>query len=231
MVIAQLERQDIEQISDLLYNPPEKQYDAIKERLITVYEESDSRQFQKLLSEMDLGDQKPSQLLRRMRDLARDKLPDDTLRLMWTNHLPPHVRSVLTVSESFSTKAALEELALLADKMMEQTREISAVSTSSPPPPPSTSRQVADTQFLIDEIRKLSIEVAELRSRPPHHHRSRYPSHNRYSSRDRNTHSRSRSREQSSSPFCYYHRRFGAQARKCTTPCKFTVTKTTQPEN
>ncbi|KOB64448.1 Uncharacterized protein OBRU01_24278, partial [Operophtera brumata] len=31
-----------------------------------VYEESAERQFQKLVSEMDLGSQKPSQLLRRM---------------------------------------------------------------------------------------------------------------------------------------------------------------------
>ncbi|XP_026744647.1 uncharacterized protein LOC113505981 [Trichoplusia ni] len=108
VVIAQLERQDIEQIMDLLYNPPEEnQYDAIKERLISAYEESDNLQFQKLLSEMELGDQKPTQLLRCMRNLARDKVPDTTLRLMWTNHLPSHVRSVLAVSESFSTKTAL----------------------------------------------------------------------------------------------------------------------------
>lgn len=40
MVIAQLERQDIEQITDILYNPPDsRQYNALKERLISAYEE------------------------------------------------------------------------------------------------------------------------------------------------------------------------------------------------
>lgn len=226
MVIARLEKQDIEQISDLLYNPPEtKPYQAIKERLITAYEESDSRQFQKLLSEMELGDQKPSQLLRRMRDLARDRIPDNTLRLMWTNHLPSHVRSVLAVSDSFSTKTALEELALLADKMMEQHREVASVSVSSPQPAASTS----DTQYLISEIRKLSIEIAELKANPSqfNYRRNRYPSPGRNSSRFR---SASRSRDRSPSSHCYYHRRFGTRAMKCTSPCTFT-TKIERSEN
>ncbi|XP_045453892.1 uncharacterized protein K02A2.6-like [Melitaea cinxia] len=189
MVIARLEKQDIEQISDLLYNPPEsKPYQAIKERLITAYEESDNRQFQKLLSEMELGDQKPSHLLRRMRDLARDRIPDATLRILWTNHLPPHIRSVLAVSDSFSTKTALEELALLADKMLEQHREVAAVSTTLPPP--TSASQNIDTNFLINEIRKLSIEIAQLKSRQPQHNfrrnRSRSRSYNpRYKSRSR----------------------------------------------
>ncbi|CAK1595178.1 unnamed protein product [Parnassius mnemosyne] len=83
MVNAQLEKQDIEQISDLLYNSPATdQYNSLKDRLISAYEESDSRQLQKLLSEIELGDQKPTQLLRRMRTLAQDKVPDSTLRLM-----------------------------------------------------------------------------------------------------------------------------------------------------
>lgn len=224
MVIAQLERQDIEQIMDLLYNPPETdQYKAIKERLISAYEESDNRQFQKLLSEMELGDQRPTQLLRRMRNLAREKVPDSTLRLMWTNHLPPHIRSVLAVSETFSTKTALEELALLADKMMEQTTptEVAAIQSPAPatsPAPPTSSAPLADTQFLINELRKLSLEIAELKARPQYHQhrRSRYPSRHRHSSR-----SRSRNRDESPSPFCYYHRRFKEQARHCTSPCSF----------
>ncbi|GBP26675.1 hypothetical protein EVAR_23445_1 [Eumeta japonica] len=113
LVIAQLEKEVIEQITDFLYNPPpNEQYKATKERLISAYEESDSRQFQRLLSETKLSDQKPTQLLRRMQDLARDRIPDAALRLMWTNHLPPHIRSVLAVSQLFSDKTTLEELAL-----------------------------------------------------------------------------------------------------------------------
>ncbi|GBP51436.1 hypothetical protein EVAR_37272_1 [Eumeta japonica] len=91
MLIAQLEKQDIEQITGLMYNPPEnEQYKAMKERLITV-------------------------------------TPDVVLRCMWTNHLPALIRSVLAVSESFSNKTTLEELALLADRIMDQNCKIAAV--------------------------------------------------------------------------------------------------------
>ncbi|XP_063837222.1 uncharacterized protein LOC135086426 [Ostrinia nubilalis] len=111
MVIAQLEKEDIEQVCDLLYDPPaENQYTVLKERLVSVYEESDGRQLQTLLSDMELSDQRPSQLLRRMRTLARNKVPDNTLRLMWMNLLPPHVRSVLVVSDTISKDTALDEL-------------------------------------------------------------------------------------------------------------------------
>ncbi|GBP25016.1 hypothetical protein EVAR_94311_1 [Eumeta japonica] len=70
------------QITDLLHNPPpNEQYKNIKERLMRVYEKSDRRQFQRLLPEAELGDQKPTQKLRRMRDLARDRIPDASFRL------------------------------------------------------------------------------------------------------------------------------------------------------
>jgi hypothetical protein len=233
LVIAQLEKQDIEQVSDLLYNPPaENYYDALKRRLISVYEESEGRQFQKLLSEMELGEQKPSQLLRRMRDLAREKVPESTLRLMWMNHLPAHVRSVLVVSDSISKTAALDELALLADKMLEQTQEISAMSTQRAPPSSSHSPhqaapatpQAQDTQYLIEEIRRLSLEVASLRSRPPYQH-GRSPYNRRIHRSRSNSRSLSRShshrRNDNERAFCYYHTRFGKNARKCQSPCTY----------
>lgn len=236
MVIAQLEKEDIEQICDLLYNPPaDHQYTAIKERLISVYEESDSKQLQKLLSDMDLGDQKPSQLLRRMRSLAHKKVPDDTLRLMWMNLLPAHVRSVLVVSDTISKETALEELAKLADKMMEQTSEISAVSVASTSTQQSRDEPVG-IQNLVEEIRKLHLEIAELKTyRHSRHDRSRTPPRRYYGRNPRNSYrarSSSRSRSRSSTPappstHCFYHRRFGKNARHCTTPCNYnTDTKT-----
>lgn len=244
MVIAQLERQDIEQIADLLYNPPapDKYYETLKTRLISVYEDSDDRQLQKLLSEVELGDLKPTQLLRRMKSLAREKVPDSTLQLMWTNHLPPHVRSVLAVSESFSNKTALDELALLADKMLENTSSthVSAVE-------PSTSRNNSTHQYLVEEIKKLSLEVAELKNNNWNHRRNYHQNYNNtyrspYRNRSRSVtspHRIIRSPLNNAAdappsppppPYCYYHRRFGTNARKCTSPCDFKKTNT-KPEN
>lgn len=239
MVIAQLEKQDIEQICDLLYDPPtEKQYTALKERLISVYEESDGKQLQKLLSDMELGDQKPSQLLRRMKTLALNKLPDSTLRLMWINLLPPHVRSVLVVSDTISKDADLHELAKLADKMLENSHQISAVDSTS-----SQHRHEPhiSMQFLADEIRKLHLEIAELKTShqydyPAPRGRRNYDATNRSRSRGpprkhmspSRSHTDSRSRSATPSPYCYYHRRFGKNARRCTTPCSFITDNKTE---
>jgi hypothetical protein len=237
MVIAQLEKQDIQNISDLIYSPPqENYYTVIKDRLISVYEESNSAQTKKLLSQVELGEQKPSQLLRRMKTLNKEKFPETTIQMMWLDHLPAHVRSVLTVSEAFKIKTTLEDLALLADKMMEHTpttssHQIAAVASASvlpqPSPPPLPSTSTLDTQYLIGEIRRLSLEVAELRSRPrENYNNQRYSrSPRRFPSRSRNysqSQDRSpRSRRNSPMPYCHYHRRFGMDAQKCAQPCNF----------
>lgn len=240
MVIAQLEKQDIQNIADLIYSPPEQNYyQAIKDRLISLYEESNSAQAKKLLSQVELGEQKPSQLLRKMQNLNREKFPESTIQMMWLDHLPPHVRSVLTVSEAFKIKTTLDDLALLADKMMEHTPSSHVAAISSPipststypppllPPSQSTYQQHPhlDTQYLIGEIRRLSLEVAELRSRPRENNdrrnsrfRRRFPSHSRPRSASQ---SQDRSRNNSPMPYCYYHRRFGMDANKCTPPCNF----------
>ncbi|XP_028162156.1 uncharacterized protein LOC114354098 [Ostrinia furnacalis] len=133
LVVTKLSKSAIQQVSDLLLSPPqERRYQTLKDRLLQVFEESETRQFQKLLGEMELGTQKPSQLLRRMRDLARNKLPDSTLQIMWTRHLPSAVQAVLAVTEVKD----LESLATVADKVMEATRpeytEIAEMKTSTP---------------------------------------------------------------------------------------------------
>ncbi|VVD04218.1 unnamed protein product [Leptidea sinapis] len=83
-------------------------------------EESENCQLQKLLSEIYLGDEKPSQLLRCMRALARTKIPDETLSIMSQGHLPAAVRSVLAVTDVKD----LENLPAIADKTMENTRPL-----------------------------------------------------------------------------------------------------------
>ncbi|GBP29802.1 hypothetical protein EVAR_94642_1 [Eumeta japonica] len=88
----------------------------------SLYEVIDGRQqLQKLSSEVQLGDQRPPQLLRRVRDLARtQKIPDDTLRVMWTGHLPTAVRAVLAASDTKDR----DNLAAVADKIIENTRPL-----------------------------------------------------------------------------------------------------------
>ncbi|GBP54228.1 Retrovirus-related Pol polyprotein from transposon 297 [Eumeta japonica] len=186
LVVAKLNKEAIQQISDILLTPPvNDKYNTLKTRLLTVYEESETRQLQKLLSEVELGDQRPSQLLRRMRDLARMKIPEDTLRVMWTGHLPTAVRAVLAVSDTKD----LDNLAAVADKIIENTRplvDVNEVTSSMNHAPSASHKSETDINRIVDEISKLSMVVKRMgRTQPSWHETHRQRSRSRTPSRSR----------------------------------------------
>lgn len=201
IIVSKLTKEAIQQVTDLLMNPPERnKYETLKTRLLQIYEESENRQIQKLIGEMELGEQKPSQLLHRMRDLARGKIPDETLRILWQGHLPQAARAVLAVTETME----LENLSAVADKIVETTRPAQVTEVA----------QVSTSQFdkIIAEINKINLRLNNLdRGRS----RSVQRSDNRNTSR-----ARSNSRNPRSPDWlCFYHYRFRDRATKCVKPC------------
>lgn len=210
MVLSKLSKEVIRQITDIITAPPEtKKYEAVKERLLSVYEESEERQFQKLVGEIELGDQKPSSLLRRMRELARNsQVSDKTLHSLWLSRLPDHVRAVLMVSQD----QKLDNLATIADKILEgRSGEVSEMSSSQP-------------QLMIEilnQMSKLTMEIAALKSNARHSdYGHRNYRRNRSTSRSR---SRSRPRITPDNPkyLCRYHLRYRHRARNCEKPCNW----------
>lgn len=225
-VLGVLQPSDIQQIGDLLLRPPPQgKYTALKTRLLSVYEESEDQQFQRLVSGLELGDQKPTQLLRRMRELGGTYATDDALKVLWMNQLPIHMRAVLAVN----TESSLDTLAIMADKMREHTepptiaainRPFTPVSTMPTTSKPAhTSPMITSMHFdlLSKQLEKLSLEIAELRSaRDTTRHRR--PFHSRRRSRSRSSTRRS-SNAENPDWLCYYHHRFGDRARRCESPC------------
>lgn len=203
-VLSTLEQRDIEQISDIILNPQPQKYTALKTRLLSIYEESESRQLQKLLSGVELGDYKPSQLLRKMRDLAASRVPDETLRVMWMGHLPTYVRSVLSISK----EAKLDELSSMADRMMEQHEPTTIAAIS------GTHSNKEDDKYeqLLTQITELKLEIAQLRY-------GRKPERFRLRSRSKSLNRRNKNYGKPHR-LCYYHHRFGDKARKCVEPCE-----------
>lgn len=114
--------------------------------------------------------------------------------------LPDQTKAILSISQ-------IEDLSILAeqaDKIHEITnRQISIVSTS-----------VSETT-LLDKINELQIQIEELRS-----DRSR-----RRNRSEANRRSRSKSSVSKDKPFCWYHYKFGSQAKKCTKPCQYSDQK------
>ncbi|KAI8431429.1 hypothetical protein MSG28_015948 [Choristoneura fumiferana] len=213
VVIAKLGKQVIQQIADILEKPPEQnKFDTLKKRLLHLYEETETKRLRKLMTEMDLGDQRPSQLLRRMLDLARDKLSEDAVFILWQEHLPQSVRAVLACADSKN----LDSLGNIADKVMETLKPNEVAEFSQ-----STSRQSPTKDPIFAELAKINARIDGLaRSRGRSKSRGRFSGKGHSRSRARSSNKVKRTPE-SPDWLCYYHFRFKTKAKKCVQPCSW----------
>ena len=208
-VISSLSPEFAMEIRDLLLRPPaENPYNALKVQLIKRTAASEQLKLQQLISGEELGDRKPTQLLRHMQQLLGDKLgmSDDAmsfLRELFMQRLPPNVRMVLASADATMD---LYKLADMADKVMEVTTPtVSAIC--------DISTDALGVKQLREEVAHLTDLVSSLSSQA--HHRSS----SRSSSRSRQRHSPAPTRLPSSDSLCWYHAKFGEVARKCKDPC------------
>ena len=69
-IVSTLAPDTATEVQDLILTPPaDNPYTALKEELIKLMVDSNQQKLQRLLNEMDLGDRKPTQLLRCMHQL------------------------------------------------------------------------------------------------------------------------------------------------------------------
>ncbi|GFU96118.1 retrovirus-related Pol polyprotein from transposon 297 [Trichonephila clavipes] len=213
-LVANLDAETLSYVSDIVLSPPNSdKYHTLSQRLITQFSDSETqKKIKKLLTDLQLGDEKPSHLLRKMKELSNGQLQDDFLQSLWLQRMPPHIQTVLSASSE-----PLDKLAIIADKVSEVVGASSTICAATTVPPPSQSSSCSaqpTMDSLVRQIQELSLQVAKLT-------RERNSSrHQRYSSDLRRSHSRSRSVNRGSG-ICYYHRRYKEQARKCVSPCAF----------
>ncbi|GBN42487.1 Retrovirus-related Pol polyprotein from transposon 17.6 [Araneus ventricosus] len=106
-LVAALDPQTLSHISDLLYTPPKHNpYTALKNRLLSEFEVSQNKKVRALLEDLDLGDRKPSLLLRQMQELSEGLVDDAFLKILWLNRLPVNIRTILSISSESLSKLA-----------------------------------------------------------------------------------------------------------------------------
>ena len=165
-VIASLAPEFATEVRDLLLHPPEDTpYEILKRELTRRTSASEQRRLQQLLTTEEIGDRKPSQLLRRIQQLLGDKAAtmDATLmRELFLQRLPSNVRMVLTPSAG---ELNLEQLAQLADRIMEASPPtcIAAIDTNTP----SLTAQVTDLSRRLDELTTTLSSAINTFSRSP----------------------------------------------------------------
>ncbi|GFV95131.1 retrovirus-related Pol polyprotein from transposon opus [Trichonephila clavipes] len=204
-LVANLDAETLSYVSDIVLSPLNSdKYHTLSQRLITQFSDSETQKIKKLLTDLQLGDEKPSNLLRKMKELSNGQLQDDFLQSLWLQRMPPHIQTVLSASSE-----SLDKLAIIADKVSEVVGASSTICAAKTVPPPSQSSSCSaqpTMDFLARQIQELSLQVAELT-------RERNSSrHQRYSFDRRRSHSRSRSVNRGNG-ICYYHRRYKEQAR------------------
>ena len=198
-VVGNLDHRFASEISDLIVNPPaENRYLTLKNLLIQRVSPSEDQRVRQLLTAEELGDTKPSQLLRRMRSLiSTTHVEDSFLRTLWLQRLPVNAQAIL---QTQVTSMPLDELANMADRI---------VAVAPPPTAPAIHavRHTNDVSSLAQRVEKLSKQLEDIQAhlkKPPY---SR-------------TWSRSLPAPRPAQPeMCYYHRKFGAEARRCIQPC------------
>lgn len=221
-VVASLTPEVAAEIRDLILRPPDTEpYNVLKDTLIKRTAASEQRRLQQLFQSEELGDRKPTQLLRRMQQLLGDKagLDGTFLKELFLQRLPSNVRMVLAASPS---DTPIDSLAELADRVVEVAgRPIASVNHPVPQATPlncpdqvspvSTEQSghptAADFERVLSELAKLQASVKALTRAS-----STSPRRRRRQSLDR---------ESSPEQLCWYHRKFGEQARKCNPPCSY----------
>ena len=192
------------EIRDLVLHPPETNpYTVLKETLIKRTAASEQQRLQQLFQAEELGDRKPTQLLRRMQQLVGDRagIDESFIRELFLQRLPSNVRMVLAASPS---TIPLQNLAELADRVRGSSSH-SAYRRRQHQQQLATSscRHSADFDRLVEEMAKLQATVKSLvkqRGRSHSRHRSPTPT-------------------PATDQLCWYHQKFGDEARKCVKPC------------
>lgn len=209
LLLGALPTSKVKDVENVLTSPPrtEKCKALIKALKKKIPQQGDEDTFRELLS-MQLGDMEPSALLQHMQSLNAKrtaKLPGPVIRSLHLQKLPSSLQSLIE-----TTGAALDDdaYAELADKILR--REAAAVAKHREPQlaplgQVSAVSRPRSTTDLEAQIKDLQQQLATLQAQLK-------PS----TTRDINARQRPAARD-----LCYYHSRFGKDARNCEQPCSF----------
>ncbi|XP_020299108.1 uncharacterized protein LOC109863283 [Pseudomyrmex gracilis] len=211
-VLSKLEPRQAREVKDVITQPPSgNKYAAIKKALIQRLTDSQEQRIRQLLEQEELGDRKPSQFLRHLQTLAGTTVSDRLLRTLWLGRLPSQVQAILATRAEDELSSVAEQ----ADRIHEISNRAVVLATT-PHAAAAVATQATTTATTTTcQIKALTKQVAALTAQM-----AKLMKQDRARSRSRSR-SRPRRGEYRDKDICYYHRRFGAEARRCAQPCAF----------
>jgi len=233
-VIINLDADLLGIVGDIIDSPPQSgKYETLKQRIIDSLSKSQETRLQRLLRGQAMGDDKPTVFLQRIRNLAGGQCNDNVLRSLFMEQLPEHVRGILAISQldDLATLAAqADRIAEVMHPQVSAVRQTSAGDVALPSGAPTSggnnvnalagpNRDIIELRRAVDALTKRFERAFQGRSR------SRDRSSRRVRGRSATPHRSEGSR------ICYYHRRFGNNARNCKQLCTWTADQDQRKEN
>ena len=187
--------------------PGKNPYDHLKEMILKLTDRSKKERIRDVFQNTTRRDRTPAQLLLYMKSQLGSKHVSETvLQTLWMNRLLPSVTQII-VPMSWATP--LGDLADYADLVfMHSNHDINTVQVSKPTESQPINEIKAMKEMMMDLQRQLKeMRVTKRQGRTPsYQRRPRIPSRCRNDDAD----------------VCWYHQRYGEQAKKCRPHCKFT---------
>lgn len=196
----------IQAINDNWNNSASTAYSTLKEALLERNSLSESQRLESLLADLDIGDRKPSEFYRTLKQTAgqSDSISDKLIIQLWIRKLPTQIQVSLKTLPNPDIKTLLNMANSIYEIILSSKQgHVHAISSSTSEQNDHLSRLEKQIQTLTDAIHKLSVQKNfSFRSR----------------SRSR---SKSKPRQLSSSDLCWYHEKFSEKANKCIQPCSY----------
>lgn len=222
-VMAQIPLNDLGTIqTEIGVVPKNGKYQHIKPIIIGHFSDSQQKRFREAINDVQLGDSKPSQLFQKIRRLASDSLTETALFDLWAARLPEMAHAAVIQMKQSPMRDRLIAADALVESLRLRTigdgniREVTNIR-------PKENLQQQKTSSEANEMNifeKLSKQISEIERKFATQHNSR----NRSKSRGNYQHNRDRSKSQNRHSNCWYHWKFGADAKKCREPCNFVCT-------
>lgn len=202
--------------------PVDDKYNHIKPIIIAFYTDSQQKRFREAINEVQLGDSKPSKLYQKLKNLVSDSLTDTALINLWAARLPEMAHAAVIqmrdspIRDRLAAADALVEsirLRTIGDRSIHET-------VSQPPVMAETTKTTPTAPAEISLLEKLSNQIEEIERRLNNDRRSSKPINvSKF---------RERSESRTVHPNCWFHWKFGAEAKHCREPCNFQAANVTK---
>ncbi|XP_017475255.1 PREDICTED: uncharacterized protein LOC108365669 [Rhagoletis zephyria] len=193
--IPQIKLMELRSIIDAA--PMSGRYEYIRSKLTENFTESQQRRLQRVLREMPLGDRRPSDLFNEMKRAPGSALSESILHDLWVNRLSPYAQAAI-IATSVPITDKLKIADSIAESMQLREGRVNEVSTPKAANDSDLRAEIAALKQRFDKALSGEKSVSRSRSRTP-----------------------ARGQGSNTSELCWYHAKFGKNAKKCRQPCKY----------